>query len=280
MIIMKTLDQIVETTRELERGRTLGHDNKNKILDGQVLIRDCGRMEYAQALALQESLRDLRMKDQIPDTVLLVEHDSVYTIGKDIVEDSALIRQLPPAPIVHVNRGGKITYHGPGQLVGYCILKIPLVEIGTIVDGIEDFNIGIAQQYGIRAYSRKQEKDAYGKYIRGAWCTIDGVHKKIAAQGLETKNAGMNKTGQKMIVTMHGFALNVNTDLGFFKYINPCGFAYDAITSMEEVLGKHLPFRFVKEYCSREMESFLNDLPRAYNVKTYPETESEKRCIV
>ncbi len=236
-------------------------------------IKDLGRMEYAEALAMQERLREQRIRDEIQDTVLLLEHPPVYTIGKDLVEESRLIRteggkQSPlPAPIFRVNRGGKITYHGPGQLVGYFIFKIPQAEIGNFVDAVENLTLALSREQGIQAYSRKQETDAFGKNIRGAWCSLDGEHRKIAAQGIETKLAlSPNKANHqeakypeaKYLVTMHGFALNITTNLDHFQPINACGFTYQVMTSMQAVLGSEkVNFEAVKRSCEEKILSFF-----------------------
>lgn len=226
-------------------------------------IRDCGQMEYKKALALQEKLREERLRDTIPNIVLLLEHEPVYTLGKDIIEEKALITGELPVPIVRVNRGGKITYHGPGQLIGYFICKLPVREIGTFIDALEQLTIRLVQEYGISAYSRKEERDSYGKNIRGAWCLVDGVPKKIAAQGLETRSAGVSPEGDHLLVTMHGFALNITTDLRFFKYINPCGFTYDVMTSMREILDKNADVpsvRTMKQHCQEKIKNIFETI--------------------
>lgn len=222
-------------------------------------IEDLGRKEYQEVLALQEKLREQRMHEEIPDTVLLVEHPSVYTLGKDLVAEDQLIKETLSAPLFRVNRGGKITYHGPGQLVGYFIFKMPLRKIGNFVDTVEELTLSVARNWGVSAYSRKTERDSYGKNIRGTWCLFQGEHKKIAAQGIETKSAGLDSAGQREIVTMHGFALNVSTDLSYFRNINACGFPYPVMTSMQEVLGtKKAPcYEEVKEYCKSILPSFF-----------------------
>lgn len=204
-------------------------------------IIDYGVMDYSKALEEQERLRSLRIKDEITDTVMLLEHNHIYTIGKDLISENALIRSELNAPLININRGGKITYHGPGQLVAYLIWKIEAREIGKFIDFIEDLTIDILNEFGIEAYSRKKEKDSYGKNIRGAWCKLNGIDKKIAAQGIETKRS------KNELVTMHGLALNVNTNLNYFKKINPCGFTYDAMSSMQEILGKKIDLEIIKK---------------------------------
>lgn len=213
-----------------------------------VEVVDCGRMNYLEALALQQKLREQRIREEIKDTVLLVEHDPVYTLGKDQIDEQNLIKSPLPAPLIKVDRGGKITYHGPGQLVAYFLFKLPLSELGNFVTGIENLTLETLRSYGLPAYSRKEEKDSYGKNIRGAWCKYRGEHKKVAAQGLELKKAGEDpKSGEQLVVTMHGFALNVNTDLSYFRPIRPCGFDYEVTSSMQEISGSTLDFEEVKK---------------------------------
>lgn len=222
-----------------------------------IKVRDLGMMDYSQALALQQELREQRIQDIISDTVLLVEHEPVYTIGKDPVAEETLIRTELPAPVVRIDRGGKITYHGPGQLVAYFIFKMPLSEVGNFVDRIENITVETVNSFGLPCYSRKEEKDSYGKYIRGAWCLKDEQHRKIAAQGLETKRAGFDeKIQQPCLVTMHGCALNVNTDLSYFQAINPCGFTYNVMTSMQEMAGYKFPMEEVKDIFRKKIAAW------------------------
>jgi len=222
-------------------------------------IKDLGKMEYSESLTIQETLRLQRINEQIPNMVLMVEHFPVYTLGKDLVDKSKLIKYPLLAPIFNVNRGGKITFHGPGQLVCYFIFKIPLPAIGRFVDAIEELTLSLANEQGIAAYSRQNEVDIYGKNIRGAWYRLEGEHKKIAAQGIETKSAGSDAQGNKYIVTMHGFAFNVSTDLNYFTPINACGFRYDVMTSVEEVLGQgKVSFDKMKEQCQAKIPHFFN----------------------
>jgi lipoyl(octanoyl) transferase len=209
--------------------------------------------DYSRALAIQEQLRDFRMKDIIGDTILLLEHNHVYTQGKDVVDVKEMIRRNLPAPLVNIERGGKITYHGPGQLVGYLICKVPVSNLGHFVDAVEDLTIGILKDYGLAAYSRKDERDEFGKNIRGAWIDVYGVPRKIAAQGIETKRVS-STTGNPEIVTMHGFALNVNTDLSYFNCIRPCGFDYNVMTSMLDISGSSIDMKQLKENMKARLE--------------------------
>jgi lipoyl(octanoyl) transferase len=182
-----------------------------------------GRIDYKEALDLQGRLLILRQKGKINNTLLLLEHPPVITLGRRgiysniIAPDSELAANR--VGVYEVARGGDVTYHGPGQIVGY-----PIVDLKEINKGVKDFVWGIEEifirllknQYGIPA--RRDEK----KYT-GVWVGDD----KITAVGIAVKHW----------VTMHGFAFNVNTDLEHFKWINPCGITDKGVTSLEKLLG-------------------------------------------
>lgn len=232
------------------------------ILSGpQLQIIDYKIRDYQEVLLKQQQFRELRLRDEIPDTVIFVEHEPVYTLGKDVTKEQALIKSPLPAPLIRIERGGKITYHGPGQLVAYFIFKMPLRKIGEFVDSLEQITIKVLRDYGVAAYSRKEEKDAYGKNIRGAWCRVRGIHKKISAQGIETKRAILTNE-EPTIVTMHGFALNINTDLRYFRCINPCGFTYEVMSSLQEVLGNPGNIEAVKKTVQNYIQELVNNKKR------------------
>lgn len=192
---------------------------------------DLGFMPYAEAWALQKRLAQARGADEIPDTLLRVEHPHTYTLGTAgdanhvlLTPDELAARGIE---LFRVDRGGDVTYHGPGQLVCYPILKLPAggdglhADVIAYVRKLEQVVIDALAAFGIRA----------GVYpgLTGVWIHDAGeVPAKIAAIGvrLTTKR-----------VTMHGFALNVNTDLNYFKGIVPCGIADKPVTSMAVLLG-------------------------------------------
>lgn len=173
----------------------------------ELWVRDLGRVGYREGLALQEQLRDRREAGEIPDTLLLLEHDPVYTRGRRASAD-----ELPFEPgwyaergieIVDVDRGGKVTYHGPGQLVGY-----PIVRTGAVVDhvrGMERALIAALGAAGVGARSRAQEGPDY----TGVWV----ADRKIASIGVHVRRG----------ITTHGFAVNVDMDLEPWTWIVPCG---------------------------------------------------------
>ncbi len=214
-------------------------------------IRYLGRnVDYTEAHHLQLQLQQERAEGKISDTILLLEHNDVYTMGTDeqVSMDTLLTHQVH---VVKTDRGGKITYHGPGQLVGYLICKIPTDKRLAFCDTIEQLTIQTLQAHGIKAYSRKTETDAHGKEIRGAWVNIYGEHKKIAAQGI-----GLNYIGNGIAVTMHGFALNINTDLSFFDAIKACGFEGKVMTSMQEILRRPIPMEDVRTTVTRLIQEW------------------------
>ncbi len=208
-----------------------------------------GRMEYTAAWAIQERLAIARSTDGIPDTLLYVEHPHTYTLGSSTHPENILYspQELADRGIaVHsVNRGGDVTYHGPGQLVGYPILKLPVAGDGlhanvvAYVRLLEQTLILALASYGVNAY-------AYPGYT-GVWLdgkdTSDGQHspEKIAAIGVKVNTSR---------VTMHGFALNVNTNLDYFMGIIPCGIADKPVTSLAKIIGHPVELSEVAERIS------------------------------
>lgn len=198
-------------------------------------------MPYREAWALQERLHEevKAAKLQGVDTVnylLFVEHPHVYTLGKSGDEANMLISaiqlQAKHAEFVKVNRGGDITYHGPGQLVVYPIIDMANFALGVkdYVERLEEVVIRTIEEYGIK-----------GERLEGATGVWIEAHtpraRKICAIGIRCSR----------FVTMHGFALNVNTDLNYFHYINPCGFRDKGVTSIAQELGREISLQEVKE---------------------------------
>lgn len=195
-------------------------------------ICDLGRMDYASALEVQHRLLEKRQLDLIEDVLLLVEHPAVLTLGaRGRYENIYLTKeQLAEAGVqIHeVSRGGDVTYHGPGQLVGYPIMKVESFpgSIRGFVSSIESGLINLLRsEFDINAVQRQD------KYT-GVWVG----DRKIVAIGIAVKKW----------VTMHGFAFNVNTDLSHFTWINPCGLSM-GVTSIEALTGRPADFDRVKE---------------------------------
>jgi len=183
-----------------------------------------GVIPYEVALTRQTTLKQLRAEDRIPDAVLLLQHPHVYTTGRFRGEEDIIV-PAENIPVIHTNRGGSITYHGPGQLVGYPILDLKANGLGVreYIWRLEEVIIGLLGSFGIEAQRNIE-------YPGGVWA--DG--RKICSIGINVSRH----------ITTHGFALNVNNDLRYFEYIRPCGMR-EAMTSMSELLGRMVPFDMV-----------------------------------
>ncbi len=183
-------------------------------------------MDYQVARRLQETLALDRAAGLIPDTLLLLEHPHTITLGRRAREEHVLFsrEQLREEGIAvyHTDRGGDVTYHGPGQLVGYPVfnLRNRTGRIGRYLRDLERMLISTLATFGMAAQAMEG--------FTGVW--ID--RKKIAAIGIRVDSRG---------ITGHGFALNVATDLGYFNKIVPCGIADKGVTSMQQLLGKPVP---------------------------------------
>jgi len=174
-------------------------------------VVDLGRRPYLDALGVMETVRDQRIRGEIDDTLIFVEHDPVYTVGRTRGAENNILNPLD-VPIVKVARGGDVTFHGPGQIVGYPIMALPehRHDLHGFMRGLEEMMIRTLGHYGVRG-SRDDRNT-------GVW--VDGA--KIMAIGI----------GAKRWVTWHGFALNVDTDLRHFERINPCGMASSLVTRL------------------------------------------------
>jgi lipoyl(octanoyl) transferase len=186
-------------------------------------VRRLGLVPYAAGLKTQEQLVKERHAAGIPDTLLLLEHPHVITLGTSSSTDHILVgeeeRALLGIELFETGRGGDVTYHGPGQLVGYPIfdLKPDRCDLHRYVRDIEDVLIRTLQHFGLRC----QRKPG----LTGVWLDDE----KIAAIGVRVSSGW---------ITSHGFALNVNTDLQFFDSIVPCGIREHGVTSMKRALGR------------------------------------------
>lgn len=203
----------------------------------QIVVSNLGRTRYADTWDFQRRLFDLRIEGLIDDVLLFTEHEHVYTIGKggDSNHLLASAEELSKdgTEVFRIDRGGDITYHGPGQIVGYPILDLNQYspDIHKYLRCLEDVLIRLLDEYGIRG---EREEGMTGVWVKG---------EKIAAMGVKVSRW----------VTMHGFALNVNTDLQKFERIIPCGIFHKGVTSMQRLLGKELR---VEDVEARLTESF------------------------
>lgn len=195
-----------------------------------------GRVDYEETLVLQRSLFDRRKAGTVPDTLLLLEHEPVFTLGRraersDIIANDDAIKAIGGS-VVETDRGGEVTYHGPGQLVMYPIISIREAELGPVsyVRILEQVVIDILRLYGINGH---RVVGKTGVWIGGEPGTKppkdrNPAGRKIAAMGVRVSGG----------VAMHGLALNVATDLGHFNYIVPCGMPNLPVTSITKETGK------------------------------------------
>jgi lipoate-protein ligase B len=179
-------------------------------------VTDLGRLPYRDALALQHRLRDARETGRIPDVLLLLEHDPVYTRGRR--SDPSELPVARDIEVVDVDRGGKVTYHGPGQLVGYPIMAVD--DVVAHVRAMERAIIAALADEGLQARSRADE----GRDFTGVWVE----DRKIASIGVHVRRG----------VTTHGFAVNVDADLAPFEWIVPCGLGGVRMTSIARERGE------------------------------------------
>lgn len=193
-------------------------------------LLDLGRMEYGTALELQRRLAGRRARGEVPDLLILLEHDHVITLGRKTSSDNFRPQGVP---VFQVERGGDATYHGPGQLVGYPILLLEDHDVRRHVRNMEEAVIMAVRRFGIEG---ERLEGHPGVWVRG---------KKLASVGVTVTNW----------VTYHGFALNVNTDLSYFSLIRPCGLDPELMTSMERLRGRRVPFEEVKEAVRVEFSS-------------------------
>src|SRR3989440_9469262 len=217
-------------------------------------LLDLGRRPYREVWDLQKALVDRRAEERIPDGLILVEHEPVATLGRRGKREDVLD---PGLEIVEVERGGEATYHGPGQLVGYPILRLPnRLEVKRLVTDIEEVLLRSCADFGIEATREGPE--------RGVWVG----KKKIASIGLAVRRS----------VTYHGFAVNVSTDLNEFLKIRPCGHDGGIMTSMEKRLGHGLDLEDVKASVIAHFQAVFGVTFRRVNLsELLPEPWSGRR---
>jgi lipoyl(octanoyl) transferase len=218
-----------------------------------VFFKDLGLQPYRKAWDFQEQLLQTNVSKKLArntaganplssefttrNHLLFVEHLPVYTLGKTGHEEYILIseqeRVAKNIEYYRINRGGDITFHGPGQLVGYPVIDLELffTDIGKYLRYLEEVIIKTIGEFGIKGERSKGET--------GVWVEADikGRERKICAKGVRCSRW----------ITMHGWALNVNTDLSYFDHIIPCGIKDKAVTSMEKELGEKIDFEMVKK---------------------------------
>jgi len=222
----------------------------------KVTCIDLGLMDYKKAWDYQSGLQQRLIgaktnngTDQAGNYLLFVEHPHVYTLGKSGKENNLLIQdnllKSIGAAFYKTDRGGDITYHGPGQIVGYPIFDLNSFAIGVkdYIHKLEQVIIDTLAEFGIAASPMEG--------ATGVWLEPDNPRhaRKICAIGVRVSRS----------VTMHGFALNVNTDLSYFSYINPCGYVDKGVTSLAKELGAGQPMDKVKNL-------LLNNMQRVFHL--------------
>lgn len=224
----------------------------------EILYKDLGLMGYSECWDYQRLLFERMLAAKAGDAearaqiereagwLLLVEHNPVYTLGKSGKDENMLVSESYlrsiGAEFFHIDRGGDVTFHGPGQVVGYPILDLERIGIGLrdYIDALEGAVIDLCREWGIEA---GRVAGASGVWIEG-----DSPRaRKICAIGVRSSR----------YVTMHGFALNVNTDLRYFSHINPCGFVDRGVTSLRKELGYEVDMELVKSQIVKHLSEKL-----------------------
>ena len=207
---------------------------------------DGGTVDYLTAWELQREVHQ-RVVDGEQDTVLLLEHPPVYTAGKrtDPHEHPVPVGRAAGVPVIDVDRGGKITFHGPGQLVGYPIVRLPdHVKVVDYVRRLEEALIATCAELGV-ATARVPGRS--GVWLRAGAGHRAGPERKIAALGIRVSRG----------VAMHGFALNCDVDLGWYDTFVPCGIADAGVTSLSAELGRRVSVAEVVPVVRRHLEELL-----------------------
>lgn len=226
-----------------------------------VVYKDIGQKDYKETWDFQAGIfnklvdnkkrgkgDDEDIQNFLPGTLIFVEHPHVYTLGKSGSVNNLLLDNIQlrtkDASFYRIDRGGDITYHGPGQLVGYPIFDLDVINIGLkeYIYRLEEAIIRTVGQIGLAA-SRLEGGT-------GVWFDpeIPGKARKICAIGVKVSR----------YITMHGFAFNVNTDLGYFNNIHPCGFTDKGVTSLEKEIGARQDYDFVKSLVKKNLQEVFD----------------------
>ncbi len=213
----------------------------------QVHLDDRGIIEYGAALQAQKLAFDgLQAKRDCGGTLMLCEHPNVYTLGAhgksaNMLIDDRMLEKIG-ATFHKTDRGGDITFHGYGQMVAY-----PIFDLSRLGIGLRDYIYGLEEAV-IATIAHWDIKGGRSEGATGVWCDTKGALSKICAIGVKASH----------FVTMHGLALNVNTDLDYFTYINPCGFTDRGVTSIEALTGGRVDMETVKRRFVKEMERIFD----------------------
>ncbi|HNV01704.1 MAG TPA: lipoyl(octanoyl) transferase LipB [Vicinamibacterales bacterium] len=211
-------------------------------------VRRLGVVRYGDGLALQQALVEQRAAGEIDDTLVLLQHPHVLTLGAKAAQSRSHVLATPQrleelgVELHETGRGGDVTYHGPGQIVGYPILNLKpdRCDVHRYVRDLEEVMIRVTAAYGFRA--------ARIPGLTGAWVGAE----KIGAIGVRLQRW----------ITSHGFAFNVSTNLDFFRLIVPCGISDRGVTSLERLAGRAIPVAEVEDRVIREFASVFSRRPR------------------
>ena len=231
------------------------------------ILRTCrlGRVEYVEMARMQRSLRAAREAGAIPDTLLLLEHDPVITCGTRTEVDEVAYARTTDVPLVPVERGGKATYHGPGQVVAYPIIDVELVgdDVKELVYRLEQSIIEALAAHGLTADRRAG--------LPGVWVDADGRSpRKVASVGLRLTRG----------VTFHGIAINVACDLAPFAWFTPCGIDDVVMTSLARELGlESAPQETLDLLVASVEEHLAADIARAFEVEMQPIGVDDLRLV-
>ncbi len=199
-----------------------------------------GLIDYEEALTIQRKVHQEVVEELSPNTLILLQHPPVFTAGRRTLDSE---RPIDGSKVIDVDRGGKITFHGPGQIVGYPIVKLKKAnDVVGFVRQLEKALIQICQEFNIKGQTYCERS--------GVWVRDERGDRKIAAIGIRVAKG----------VTMHGFALNVNPDLSYFDRIIPCGIADAQVTSMEKELNRSIALDEVLEVVEARMKQSLSQV--------------------
>lgn len=207
-------------------------------------LKHLGRQEYKttwhyQQTLFQDALQAKKENRLVSNQIILVEHDPVFTLGKSADTNNILLsNNFLDAPVFRIERGGDVTFHGPGQLVIYPIVDLEHFNMGLrdYIFNMEELIIRILNYFGLIGQRSKGAS--------GVWLDVGGVgERKIAALGVKASRH----------ITMHGIAFNINTDLSWFQKINPCGFQNKGVTSLAKELGETQDFKKIRLLVEEEL---------------------------
>ena len=208
-----------------------------------ISVIDLGQKSYNEVWSLQKEMQLKRINKEIDDILILVEHNSVYTLGKNADTNHLLQNRDKSVDVYNIERGGDITYHGPGQLVVY-----PIIDLNNYNKSVNWYMRAI-EQVTIDSLFKYEIKAERNNNLTGVWVNDE----KIAAQGVKISRW----------VTMHGFSINVNTNLDFYDNIIPCGIFDKGVTSISEILGREINMDELKKIV---LEKFNANFKKSYSL--------------